>query len=107
MQVPAERLLAVLRPTLDRLLGPVDSFGSDQEAVRSALTLLLNRERSGAATQRHWLAMLGIQSETLATSLALPERAPDLAKVLASVGSEARAIAAIDCLEKLEVAARL
>lgn len=106
MQVPAERILAALRPTLDRLIGDKDQFGSDQEAIRSALTLLHNRERSGMETQRAQFRSLNDLTRSIAASLALSSRAPDLAQQLADIAEQARIASDGECLAALEDDAR-
>lgn len=104
MHIPAERLIVALRETLERMLGAADEFGSDQEAVRSALTLLQNRQREGVVTLQTWLRDFVALAEKLETQLALAARAPDLHRQLSKLEAEARAATQLQTIEAVEPA---
>jgi len=104
LQIPVEQLLTTLRPLLDRLLGSEEGFGSDLEAVRSVLTLLQNRERSGLETQQARLKSLAAEANNM--SNLLRESLPEVVESLIGLGEEAQRAATLECLETVEDEAR-
>lgn len=71
MHLPIKPLWRSLRSRIDHILGE-ETYGSDEEAIRSALALLYNYEREGAEIYREFLdslvATIGQVTESLTQS---------------------------------------